>query len=121
MYSAYVYINCGFYSQISIGAGISLTSIQWDALQCQKKHSLFVKGLAVAVWGTGNLKDRSVEGKVCPRYKSTREARAPLSPQKVKAMKGMCIQFHWFRVEHKFINNYCSFRQTNLKMNYPIF
>ncbi|XP_022101246.1 BEN domain-containing protein 5-like [Acanthaster planci] len=72
--------------KISLGAGISLTSRQWNAVNSQNKNSLFVKGLAVAVWGTNVLKDRSVEGKLCPRF-SQREAKAPLSPEKLKAVK----------------------------------
>ena len=77
------------YAQISIGAGVSIGKHQWDALQSQQKHSLFVKGLAVAVWGTDTLKDRSLDGKVCPRFKNEREPRPPLSPEKLKAVKGM--------------------------------
>ncbi|KAJ8039078.1 BEN domain-containing protein 5 [Holothuria leucospilota] len=72
---------------VSIGGGISLTKEQWDALECQSRHSLFVKALAVATWGTDVLKDRSVGGNACNRFKDQQQARAPLSPHKLRAVK----------------------------------
>lgn len=37
---------------------------KWDALQMQERHFIFVRDLAVAIWGTEVLRDRSVEGMV---------------------------------------------------------
>ncbi|KAJ8018628.1 BEN domain-containing protein 5 [Holothuria leucospilota] len=74
--------------KVCIGKDIYISELQWDLAEAQKTNSLFVKNLAVSVWGTAVLKNRSVEGRVCPRFKDQREARSPLSPNKLNAIKG---------------------------------
>ena len=51
-----------------------------------KQPSLFVKQLAVAVWGSDTLSKRLVEGKVCPRLKG-QKPRPPLTPTKLQAVE----------------------------------
>lgn len=53
----------------------------WRKIHSTTKDSLFVKELAVAIWGTVELRGRSVSGKECPT-KNT-EAKPPLSPYKL--------------------------------------
>lgn len=59
----------------------------WRKIHSTTKDSLFVKELAVAIWGTVELRGRSVSGKECPT-KNT-EAKPPLSPYKLGILKGM--------------------------------
>lgn len=72
--------------QVCIGAGIVIDDDVWDLLEIQKKPSLYVKNLAVAVWGSDVLLNRSVDGKTCPRYKTA--PRQPLTPVKLDAVRG---------------------------------
>ncbi|KAJ8050392.1 BEN domain-containing protein 5 [Holothuria leucospilota] len=60
---------------------------QWEALRRHPKHSLFVKNLAVSVWGSEILKNRSVHGKACNRFKGKKETKQPLTPVKLDAVK----------------------------------
>lgn len=68
-----------------IGEGVYITVNQWKRVQASRKDSLFVKELAVCIWGTSTLADRSLEGKQCPTIKAT--PRPPLTPHKYKALK----------------------------------
>ncbi|KAJ8049661.1 BEN domain-containing protein 5 [Holothuria leucospilota] len=77
--------------KIAIGGGIKLKKEQWEVLGCQKKPSLFVKNLAVSVWGSDVLRNRSVDGKICPRYKTA--PRKPLTPTKIDAVR-KCFRRH---------------------------
>ncbi|KAJ8017712.1 BEN domain-containing protein 5 [Holothuria leucospilota] len=73
--------------KVFLGGDIWLTTAKWHAVDSQKRHSIFVKSLLTAVWGTDNLKDRSIGGKVCPRFSGERDAKRPLSPAKLKIVK----------------------------------
>lgn len=55
--------------------------------------SLFVKNLAIAVWGSETLRDSSLEGKTCPRFKDW-PAKQRLDANKLLAVKG-----NWKRKE----------------------
>ena len=57
----------------------------WSRIQNSTRDSLFVKELAVAIWGTKTLGERSLTGKECPTTKTSRQ---PLTPQKLQTLKG---------------------------------
>lgn len=72
--------------QVHLGQGVWVCGEVWRRICTTHKDSLFVKELAVAVWGTAALKERSISGKECPTKRG--EARPPLSPGKFRAVKG---------------------------------
>lgn len=74
--------------QIHIGGDVWMHSNRWSAICNEPKHSMFVKNMMVAIWGTSTLKGKSLEGKICPRFKGDRAAKPPLTPTKVSVMKG---------------------------------
>lgn len=76
-----------FFLQVHIGQNVWLPVKTWEMLQLQNKNSVFVKNLAVAIWGSDKLKDKSVDGKACNRFKGN-AAKPPLSPVKLDTMKG---------------------------------
>lgn len=78
---------CFHLFQVHIGCGVWLREDVWKRVQAHTKDSLFVKELAVAIWGTATLKTRSLTGKECPTTKG--EAKPPLTPTKLKALRGM--------------------------------
>ncbi|XP_056615875.1 BEN domain-containing protein 5-like [Triplophysa dalaica] len=75
--------------EVDIGEGVLIHSEKWKKIQANLKDSLFVKELAVCIWGTSTLANRSLEGKSCPTTKS--DPRPPLTPHKYRAIKG-CFQ-----------------------------
>lgn len=60
---------CFHLFQVHIGCGVWLREDVWKRVQAHTKDSLFVKELAVAIWGTAILKTRSLTGKECPTTK----------------------------------------------------
>ncbi|XP_076129126.1 BEN domain-containing protein 5-like [Alosa pseudoharengus] len=79
--------------KIHLGQGVWIRAEVWRRIGSSLKDSIFVKELAVAVWGTATLKNRSITGKECPTKKG--EARPPLTPKKLRAVKE-CFQW-WLR------------------------
>ncbi|KAL3042109.1 hypothetical protein OYC64_020122 [Pagothenia borchgrevinki] len=71
--------------KIHIGTDIWLREEVWRKIDSTTKDSLFVKELAVAIWGTAELMGRSVSGKECPG--KTIEAKPPLTPCKLGTLK----------------------------------
>ncbi|XP_034088300.1 BEN domain-containing protein 5-like [Gymnodraco acuticeps] len=71
--------------KIHIGTDIWLREEVWRKIDSTTKDSLFVKELAVAIWGTAELMGRSVSGKDCPS--KTTEAKPPLTPCKLGTVK----------------------------------
>nr|XP_055023119.1 BEN domain-containing protein 5-like [Misgurnus anguillicaudatus] len=70
--------------EIVLGGTIHLRKEVWEKIRSSTRDSLFIKELAVAVWGTKTLGERSLTGKECPTTKSSRQ---PLTPKKVKIVK----------------------------------
>ena len=68
-----------------------INEAKWGMVAANTKDSLFVKELAVAVWGSAVLKNRSLTGKECPTSKAA--AKPPLTPEKVTAVREC---FHWW-------------------------
>ena len=75
---------CAFY-QIHLGGDVNIRRETWARIQNTPRDSLFVKELAVAMWGTKILGERSLTGKECPTTKTTRQ---PLTPEKLNTLKG---------------------------------
>ncbi|XP_041036332.1 BEN domain-containing protein 5-like isoform X2 [Carcharodon carcharias] len=83
--------------KVQLLGGIEIPEREWRIVNSQRTNSLFVKSLAVAIWGTATLRDRSVCGRVCPRFIHTGgippKAKPPLSPRKLNAVKA-CFTHH---------------------------
>nr|XP_054755249.1 BEN domain-containing protein 5-like [Lytechinus pictus] len=80
-----LYVHSHF--KVSLGAGILIPADKMDAITGQVKNSLMVKNLAVAVFGTALLRESSVTGQTCNRYKD-HEVRPALDSAKLQAVKG---------------------------------
>ncbi|XP_054920725.1 BEN domain-containing protein 5-like [Dermacentor andersoni] len=76
--------------QVDIGRGLAINAQAWSHIQGHQKDSLFVKDLLLGIWPKDQLKNRSLQGKRCPRYPD-RPAKAPLTPSKVEVMRGKWI------------------------------
>ncbi|XP_049457196.1 BEN domain-containing protein 5 [Epinephelus fuscoguttatus] len=70
--------------EIDLGGGVWIRKDVWARVQTNGRDSLFVKELAVAIWGTKTLGDKSLTGKTCPTTKTNRQ---PLTPQKLQTLK----------------------------------
>ncbi|RXN22563.1 Retrotransposable element Tf2 type 1 [Labeo rohita] len=70
--------------EIHLGGDIRLRKKAWSRIQSNTRDSLFVKELAVAIWGTKTLGERSLTGKECPTTKTTSQ---PLTPKKLQTLK----------------------------------
>ncbi|KAM7311212.1 uncharacterized protein ISCGN_008119 [Ixodes scapularis] len=66
-------------------ATIALT--QWLTCQRQKKESLFVRNLTVAMWGKESLQQRSTQGKPANRGPAAGTQKPQLTPEKVAALE----------------------------------
>lgn len=64
---------------------------KWDIVRRVEGDSKFCKSLAVVIWGTTVLKQRSVTGMKCNAKKAA-EAKPPLTPEKVSAIKGRTVK-----------------------------
>uniref|UniRef100_A0A671WIJ0 BEN domain-containing protein n=1 Tax=Sparus aurata TaxID=8175 RepID=A0A671WIJ0_SPAAU len=71
--------------KINIGPDIWINEAVWTRINCATKDSIFIKELAVAISGTGNLKGKSVSGKECPTKHG--EPKPPLTPAKLGILK----------------------------------
>ncbi|XP_038587914.1 BEN domain-containing protein 5-like [Micropterus salmoides] len=78
--------------EIHLGGEVSIRKETWSRIQNSTRDSLFVKELAVAMWGTKTLGERSLTEKECPSTKTTRQ---PLTPQKLHTLK-VCYK-EWLR------------------------
>ena len=64
-----------------------IATTKFDTIMSQQKNSLFVKNLAVAIFGTEVLRQSSLTGKSSNRYKG-RAASKPLDVEKLQALHG---------------------------------
>ncbi|XP_073703112.1 BEN domain-containing protein 5-like [Garra rufa] len=70
--------------EIHLGGDVRVRKEAWSRIQSNTRDSLFVKELAVAIWGTKTLGERSLTGKECP---TTKTVKKPLTPQKLQTLK----------------------------------
>nr|XP_054775431.1 BEN domain-containing protein 5-like [Lytechinus pictus] len=78
--------------QVSLGEGIKIPKEKFDTIASETRNSLVVKNMAVAIWGTETLRNRSVTGKASNRFKE-RQPLPALEPAKVKALKDF-FEYH---------------------------
>lgn len=73
--------------KVHLGGGIWVEEEKWHQLQRTQGDSKFTKNLAVMIWGTETLKNRSVTG-VATKKKKDALPKPPLSPSKLKIVRG---------------------------------
>ncbi len=81
--------------QVHLGGGIWVEEEKWQQLQRTQGDSKFTKNLAVMIWGTETLKNRSVTG-VATKKKKDALPKPPLSPSKLKIVRGKRTIFKRF-------------------------
>ncbi|XP_026857101.2 BEN domain-containing protein 5 [Electrophorus electricus] len=72
--------------KVHLGGGIWVEEEKWHQLQRTQGDSKFTKNLAVLIWGTETLKNRSVTG-VATKKKKDALPKPPLSPSKLKIVR----------------------------------
>uniref|UniRef100_A0A4W5JY81 BEN domain containing 5 n=1 Tax=Hucho hucho TaxID=62062 RepID=A0A4W5JY81_9TELE len=76
--------------KVHLGSGIWVQEEKWHQLQRTQGDSKFTKNLAVMIWGTETLKNRSVTG-VATKKKKDALPKPPLSPSKLKIVRGRTV------------------------------
>uniref|UniRef100_A0A4W5PDX6 BEN domain containing 5 n=1 Tax=Hucho hucho TaxID=62062 RepID=A0A4W5PDX6_9TELE len=76
--------------KVHLGGGIWVQEEKWHQLQRTQGDSKFTKNLAVMIWGTETLKNRSVTG-VATKKKKDALPKPPLSPSKLKIVRGKTV------------------------------
>ncbi|XP_064415857.1 BEN domain-containing protein 5 [Latimeria chalumnae] len=72
--------------KVHLGSNIWVDQDKWYQLQLTQGDSKFTKNLAVMIWGTDVLKNRSVTG-VATKKKKDAVAKPPLSPHKLSVVR----------------------------------
>ncbi|XP_038858453.1 BEN domain-containing protein 5 [Salvelinus namaycush] len=72
--------------KVHLGGGIWVQEEKWHQLHRTQGDSKFTKNLAVMIWGTETLKNRSVTG-VATKKKKDALPKPPLSPSKLKIVR----------------------------------
>lgn len=80
--------SCPF--QVHLGSGIWVDEEKWHQLQVTQGDSKYTKNLAVMIWGTDVLKNRSVTG-VATKKKKDAVPKPPLSPHKLSIVRGRSV------------------------------
>lgn len=78
---------CSYPFQVHLGSGIWVDEEKWHQLQVTQGDSKYTKNLAVMIWGTDVLKNRSVTG-VATKKKKDAVPKPPLSPHKLSIVRG---------------------------------
>lgn len=78
---------CSYFFQVHLGSGIWVDEEKWHQLQVTQGDSKYTKNLAVMIWGTDVLKNRSVTG-VATKKKKDAIPKPPLSPHKLSIVRG---------------------------------
>ncbi|XP_029474365.1 BEN domain-containing protein 5 isoform X2 [Rhinatrema bivittatum] len=72
--------------KVHLGSGIWVDAEKWHQVQVTQGDSKFTKNLAVMIWGTDVLKNRSVTG-VATKKKKDAVPKPPLSPHKLSIVR----------------------------------
>ncbi|GAB5575053.1 BEN domain-containing protein 5 isoform X7 [Prionailurus iriomotensis] len=80
---------CEGLNQVHLGSGIWVDEEKWHQLQVTQGDSKYTKNLAVMIWGTDVLKNRSVTG-VATKKKKDAVPKPPLSPHKLSIVRAFC-------------------------------
>lgn len=83
---------CSYPFQVHLGSGIWVDEEKWHQLQVTQGDSKYTKNLAVMIWGTDVLKNRSVTG-VATKKKKDAVPKPPLSPHKLSIVRGRSLQY----------------------------
>jgi hypothetical protein len=74
--------------QVHLGRGVYIPKTSLENVEATAtSNAVFVKNLAVALWGLERLGASSVFGKSCPAKKNE-PAKPPLTPEKINAITG---------------------------------
>ncbi|XP_032502262.1 BEN domain-containing protein 5 isoform X2 [Phocoena sinus] len=82
--------------KVHLGSGIWVDEEKWHQLQVTQGDSKYTKNLAVMIWGTDVLKNRSVTG-VATKKKKDAVPKPPLSPHKLSIVRGPGTQWELSR------------------------
>ncbi|XP_022283652.1 BEN domain-containing protein 5 isoform X11 [Canis lupus familiaris] len=77
--------------KVHLGSGIWVDEEKWHQLQVTQGDSKYTKNLAVMIWGTDVLKNRSVTG-VATKKKKDAVPKPPLSPHKLSIVRGHSLR-----------------------------
>ncbi|KAE8610137.1 hypothetical protein XENTR_v10012027 [Xenopus tropicalis] len=72
--------------KVHLGSGVWVNEEKWHQLQATQGDSKYTKNLAVMIWGTDVLKNRSVTG-VATKKKKDAVPKPPLSPHKLSVVR----------------------------------
>ncbi|XP_072275709.1 BEN domain-containing protein 5 [Pyxicephalus adspersus] len=72
--------------KVHLGSGVWVNEEKWHQLQATQGDSKYTKNLAVMIWGTDVLKNRSVTG-VATKKKKDASPKPPLSPHKLSVIR----------------------------------
>ncbi|XP_053326205.1 BEN domain-containing protein 5 isoform X2 [Spea bombifrons] len=72
--------------KVHLGSGVWVNEEKWHQLQATQGDSKYTKNLAVMIWGTEVLKNRSVTG-VATKKKKDAVPKPPLSPHKLSVVR----------------------------------
>ncbi|NP_001089788.1 BEN domain-containing protein 5 [Xenopus laevis] len=72
--------------EVHLGSGVWVNEEKWHQLQATQGDSKYTKNLAVMIWGTDVLKNRSVTG-VATKKKKDAVPKPPLSPHKLSVVR----------------------------------
>ncbi|KAM5148251.1 BEN domain-containing protein 5-like isoform 1-T1 [Mantella aurantiaca] len=72
--------------KVHLGSGVWVNEEKWHQLQATQGDSKYTKNLAVMIWGTDVLKNRSVTG-VATKKKKDASPKPPLSPHKLSIIR----------------------------------
>ncbi|KAM8930086.1 BEN domain-containing protein 5 [Pelodytes ibericus] len=72
--------------KVHLGSGVWVNEEKWHQLQATQGDSKYTKNLAVMIWGTDVLKNRSVTG-VATKKKKDAIPKPPLSPHKLSVVR----------------------------------
>ncbi|PIO32554.1 hypothetical protein AB205_0173220, partial [Aquarana catesbeiana] len=78
--------------KVHLGSGVWVNEEKWHQLQTTQGDSKYTKNLAVMIWGTDVLKNRSVTG-VATKKKKDASPKPPLSPHKLSVIRGALCRF----------------------------
>ena len=70
---------------MKLGEGVIVPEEAFNTIRSRSKETIFLKDLAVLIWGTDVLANRSVSGKKCPGKEGP--AKKALTPEKLLALK----------------------------------
>uniref|UniRef100_A0A3Q2H523 BEN domain containing 5 n=1 Tax=Equus caballus TaxID=9796 RepID=A0A3Q2H523_HORSE len=76
--------------KVHLGSGIWVDEEKWHQLQVTQGDSKYTKNLAVMIWGTDVLKNRSVTG-VATKKKKDAIPKPPLSPHKLSIVRALIL------------------------------